>query len=202
MSKYVKNLITDYVRSRLEGVNDAVLVNVIGLESNNGMRLRAELRSKNIQLLVVKNSLAARALADTPLARMFDGVAGSAAVVWGSSDIVSLAKEVTRLVQTKEYEKVQARGGVMDGSQLTAAQVSEVSKWPSREEQISILVGQILGPGARLAAQLCGPGGALASQIAEKAKGAEDGVDEGGEATEAGPEGGAPEGSAQEGAAT
>jgi ribosomal protein L10 len=199
MSKYVKNLITDYVRSRLEGVNDAVLVNVIGLESNNGMRLRAELRSKNIQLLVVKNSLAARALAGTPLAPMFDGVAGSAAVCWGADDIVSLAKEVTQLLQTKEYEKVSARGGVMDGSQLSAAQVAEVSKWPSREEQISILVGQILGPGARLAAQLAGPGGALASQIAEKAKGAED---EAGGAAEAGPEGGAPAAAPQEGPAT
>jgi ribosomal protein L10 len=199
MSKYVKNLITDYVRGRLEGVNDAVLVNVIGLESNNGMRLRAELRSKNIQLLVVKNSLAARALADTPLARMFDGVAGSAAVCWGADDIVSLAKEVTQLLQTKEYEKVSARGGVMDGSQLSAEQVAEVSKWPSREEQISILVGQILGPGARLAAQLAGPGGALASQIAEKAKGAED---EAGGASEVGPEGGVPAAAPQEGPAT
>jgi ribosomal protein L10 len=137
------------------------------------------LRSKNIQLLVVKNSLAARALADTPLAPMFDGVAGSAAVCWGADDIVSLAKEVTRLLQAKEYEKVAARGGVMDGSQLTAAQVTEVSKWPSRDEQISILVGQILGPGARLASQLAGPGGALASQIAEKAKGAEEAEAEG-----------------------
>jgi ribosomal protein L10 len=199
MSKYVKNLITDYVRGRLEGVSDAVLVNVVGLESNNGMRLRAELRSKNIHLLVVKNSLAARALADTPLARMFDGVAGSAAVCWGADDIVSLAKEVTRIVQTKEYEKVQPRGGVMDGSQLTAEQVAEVSKWPSREEQISILVGQILGPGARLAAQLGGPGGALASQIAEKAKGAEDAE---GDAAEVAPSGGTAEGSASEGAAT
>ena len=36
--------------------------------------------------------------------------------------------------------------------------MAEVSKWPSREEQISILVGQILGPGARLAAQLIGSG--------------------------------------------
>jgi ribosomal protein L10 len=193
MSKYVKNLISDYVRNRLEGVSDAVLVNVIGLESNSGMRLRAELRAKNIHLMVVKNSLAARALAGTPLAPMFDGVAGSAAVCWGADDMVSLAKEVTRLVQVKEYEKVQARGGVMDGSKLSAVQVAEVSKWPSREEQISILVGQILGPGARLAAQLAGPGGALASQIAEKAKGAEG---EEGKATEAGPEGGAAGGAA------
>jgi ribosomal protein L10 len=173
MSKYVKNLITDYVRDRLQGVNDAVLVNVIGLESNGSMKLRAELRAKNIHLLVVKNSLAARAMAGTPLAPMFDGVNGSAAVCWGSDDIVSLAKEITRLVQTKEYEKVAPRGGVMDGAQLSPAQVEEVSKWPSREEQISILVGQILSPGARLASQLGGPGGALASQISEKAKGSE-----------------------------
>ena len=173
MSKYVKNLITDYVRNRLEGVDNAVLVNVIGLESNASMKLRAELRSRNINLLVVKNSLAVRAMAGTPLAPMFDGVDGSAAVCWGSSDIVSLAKEITRLVATKEYEKVAARGGVMEGAQLSAAQVAEVSKWPSREEQISILIGQILSPGARLAAQLAGPGGALASQIAEKAKGSE-----------------------------
>jgi ribosomal protein L10 len=81
-----------------------------------------------------------------------------------------LAKEITRLVEVKGYEKLQARGGLMDGARLTAAQVAEVSKWPSREEQLSLLMGQILGPGARLASQLSGPGGALASQVKEKAK--------------------------------
>ncbi len=49
-------------------------------------------------------------------------------------------------------------------------QVKEVSSWPSREEQLSLLIGQILGPGAKLAAQLLGPGGALASQIKQKSE--------------------------------
>ncbi|MDH3717345.1 MAG: 50S ribosomal protein L10, partial [Planctomycetota bacterium] len=68
------------------------------------------------------------------------------------------------------YEGFVPRGGVMDGASLTSEEVVQVSKWPSREEQLSILVGQILSPGATLAAQLIGPGGALASQIKQKAE--------------------------------
>ena len=58
----------------------------------------------------------------------------------------------------------------MDGAKLSADDVTAVSKWPSREEQLSLLVGQILSPGANLAAQLTSPGGKLASQIEQKAE--------------------------------
>ena len=58
----------------------------------------------------------------------------------------------------------------MDGEALTASQVASISKWPNRQQQLSILVGQILGPGATLSAQLTAPGGALASQIKQKAE--------------------------------
>ena len=176
MSKYVKDLVTDHLRSRWEGVNDALVVNVIGLDANANNRLRAELEAKEINLMVIKNSLAARASADTPLAPMFEGLTGTAAVCWGAEDVVSLAKEVARLAGDKQYEAFEARGGVMDGERLSPEQVMEVSKWPTREEQLSLLVGQILGPGATLAAQLIGPGGALASQIAQKAE--EEGAEE------------------------
>ena len=42
--------------------------------------------------------------------------------------------------------------------------VKEISKWPNREEQLSMLAGQILGPGGQLAGAIKGPGGTLASQ--------------------------------------
>jgi len=171
MSRYVKELVTNELRRRLDGIEDALLVNMIGLNANASDRLRGELESKSIRVLVVKNSLAARAVAGTPLAALFEGLDGTAAVCWGGEDIVSLAKEVVRLAEDKSYVAFEARGGVMDGERLTAAQVVEVSKWPSRQEQLSLLVRQILGPGARLAGQLLGPGGAVASQIAQKAEG-------------------------------
>ena len=170
MSKYVKNLITDHIRKSLDGVQDALLVNMVGLEANANNVLRGELEAKGIKVMVVKNSMAARATADTPLASMFDGIGGSSAVCWGSEDIVSLAKEVVRLAENPAYKAFEARGGVLDGEQLSPAKVKEVSKWPSRQEQLSLLIGQILGPGSQLSGQLIGPGGALASQIEQKAE--------------------------------
>jgi large subunit ribosomal protein L10 len=97
MSKQLKNLIADELKKRLSGVNDLLLVNVIGLNSANTFNLRRELRSKNINLLVVKNSLARRATEGTPLARAFDESEGSLAVVWGAEDFVSLTKELVAL---------------------------------------------------------------------------------------------------------
>lgn len=170
MSKYVKKLVAEHLTRQLSGVEDALLVNMIGLDANANNRLRGELEAKDIRVMVVKNSLAARATAGTPLGEMFEGLTGTNAVCWGAADVVLLAKEVVRLAKEKEYEAFEPRGGVMAGEALTAQQVVEVSKWPSREEQLSLLVGQILGPGSRLAAQLNGPGSALASQVAQKAE--------------------------------
>lgn len=168
MSKYVKELITNELKSRLDGVSDMLLVNVIGMEANSNVELRKELRKKNIHLLVVKNSLGRRATEGSTLAPAFEGAAGSSAIVWGSEDVVSLAKEITRLAGEAKYKPFAPKGGVMDGSKLSADQVAAVSKWPSRQEQLSILVGQILSPGAKLSSQLLGPGGLLASQIKQK----------------------------------
>jgi large subunit ribosomal protein L10 len=168
MSKAVKNLLINDLRSKLQGVNDCLLVNVIGLNSEKTSKLRAELRKKNIQLQVIKNSMARRAAEGTAIAPAFDGMEGSLAIVWGSEDVVSLAKDVIRLAETKEFQGLEPRGGAIEGAKVPAAQVKVVSTWPSRAEQLSILVGQILGPGSRLGGQLIGAGGTLAGQIKQK----------------------------------
>jgi large subunit ribosomal protein L10 len=173
MSKQLKNLIADEVKKRLEGVNDAVLVNVIGLNSGNTFALRKELRSKNINLLVVKNSLARRATEGTPLVRAFDDTEGSLAIVWGAEDFVSLAKELVELHRKPEYEKFTPKGGVMEGERLSPEKVTEVSKWPNRVGQISIVLGQILSPGSKLLSQINAPGGKLMSQVKKKSEGEE-----------------------------
>jgi ribosomal protein L10 len=167
MSKFVKDMLTKDLASRLEGVEDCILANVIGIESNATTALRAQLREKGIKLMVIKNSLAQRATEGTSLAPAFEGLTGTAAIVWGASDFVSLVKEVTALDKEDEgdLEKFKAIGGVLDGEKLTPEKVKEISKWPTREEQLSMLVGQILGPGSQLVAQLKGPGSQLAGQF-------------------------------------
>ncbi len=170
MSKYVKNLMTDQLKSRWEGVSDALLVNVVGMDVNKNVELRSNLRQQNIELVVIKNSLARRATEGTPLAPAFEGASGTLAVVWGGEDVVSLAKIVTKLSEDKQYAPFEARGGVMDGAALSADEVKAVSKWPSRLEQLSILSGQITNVGGTLSAQLLGPAAQIASQVKSKSE--------------------------------
>lgn len=177
MSKYLKQLIADDLKKKLDGVGDLFVVDVMGLNSEKTFQLRKSLRQQNVHLLVVKNSLARRATEGTVLAPAFEGVEGSAAVVWGSEDIVSLAKVVSKVLDDKQFENMKPKGGVMGGSKLAAEDIRKVSKWPSRAEQLSILVGQILSPGATLSAQLLGPGAKLASQIKKKSDGEDGGGD-------------------------
>lgn len=170
MSKYVKDLMTSDLKQKLDGVDDVLVVNVIGMDSLATATMRRRLRSKNISLTVVKNSMAQRATEGTPLAPAFEGIEGSAAVIWGADDVVSLAKEVVSIAEDKDFEGFVSIGGAMDGQALSADEVKAVSKWPTREEMLAKLVGQILGPGAQLASQIGGPGGTLAGQIKSKAE--------------------------------
>ncbi|MBI3837294.1 MAG: 50S ribosomal protein L10 [Planctomycetia bacterium] len=176
MSKLVKDLVTDQLKRELADVQDLLLVNVVGLSANRTSALRRALRQKNIKLMVVKNSLARRATEGTQLAAAFEGSQGTLAMVWGASDVVALAKEVVKLAADKEFAPFEPRGGVMGGARLEPEEVAQVSKWPSRQEQLSMLVGQILSPGARLASQLIAAGGALASQIKQHAESGEEGA--------------------------
>lgn len=176
MSKTLKRLITEELKQRLTGVTDLVLVNVIGLDSSNTYKLRTELRKKGLSLLVVKSSLARRATEGTSLAPAFEGAEGSVACVYGGEDFISLVKEMVAIHKKPEYEKVESRGGVMDGEKLSPEKLKEVAKWPNRVGQISLLLGQILGPGGKLMSQVNSPGGKLLSQvkkISEKEEGGE-----------------------------
>ena len=174
MSKYVKQLVTRDIQRQLDGVQDAVLVSTVGMDANTTTELRGELAEKNITMFVVKNSLARRATEGTSLAAAFEGASGPVAVCYGGEDFVSLVKEVVRLDKDDEkYEKFIADSAVMDGERLDADGVKAVSKWPTREEQISMLVGQILGPGSSLSAAMLGPGKMLNSQLKKISEGDE-----------------------------
>ena len=168
MSKFVKSIITEELKKRFEGVENALLVNVVGMQVNDSNKLRAVLAEKDVNVLVVKNSLAARATKGTLLESAFAGISGTTALCWGASDIVALAKEIVKASKEKQFAKFSILGGVMDGEAFAAEQVVEISKWPSREEQIAILLGQITGVASGLSSQLLSGGANLASQIKQR----------------------------------
>ena len=165
MSKAVKNMLVDDLKGRLGGVGEAIVVSLGRLDAQKTTLLRQQLRKKRIHLQLVKNSLARRALADTPLAPAFERADGMLAIAWGGEDVVDLAKELDRLTGVKDFEGFECRCGALDGARLDSGDVKRVAKWPTRSEQLSILSGQISALGGRLAGQIVAAGGTLAGQI-------------------------------------
>jgi len=169
MSKLIKNMLTDDLKTRLADVGEAIVVSLGTLDAQRTTELRQALRKKKIHLKMVKNSLARRATAGTPLAPAFE-------------DVVDLAKELDRLSGVKEFQGFECRGGALDGARLDANDVKQVAKWPTRAEQLSILSGQIISLASTLAGQIVSAGGTLAGQIASRV---EDLEKEGGDAAPA-----------------
>ncbi len=144
MSKLVKKYVARDIANRLQGVNDAVVANIVGMSGEENFGIRKTLREKGISLMVVKRTMAARATEGTSLRSAFENQSGSLAVVWGCEDFCGVDSGTHQVGGFGNIPEARDQGGVMDGEALTADQVKKVSKWPSRQEQISMLVGQIL----------------------------------------------------------
>ena len=168
MSKQVKNMLVDDIKSRLQGVVELIVVNIGPLDAQRTTQLRKQLRQKNIHLQMVKNSLIRRATVSTQLAAAFAQTEGMLAIAWGGEDVVDLAKELTRISALKDFEGLQFRGGAIDGTAMSSEEVKLIAKWPNRSEQLSILSGQISSVGGVLVSQIIGRGATLASQIASR----------------------------------
>ena len=169
MSKLVKNMLVEDLKGRLQGVGDVIVVSLGRLDAQKTTQLRQALRKKRISLQLVKNSLARRAMLGTPLEPALEQAEGMLAIAWGAEDVVDLAKELDRLTGVKDFEGFECRGGALDGARLGADDIKKVAKWPTRQEQLSILSGQISSLAGTLAGQIVSAGGTLAGQISQRA---------------------------------
>jgi large subunit ribosomal protein L10 len=162
MSKQIKQMIIDDIRQKLGECRDVLVVNSSKMDAITDNRFRGQLRAKGIHLLQVKNTLARRVLEEAGVKSMEQVLAGPSTLVWGGEDIVSLSKEIAKWA--RQIEKLEIKGGAVEGQVVDAKGVDELSKSPGRLELISQIVGLALSPGARLAGALLGPGGTISGQ--------------------------------------
>ena len=171
MSKRVKSMITAELQSKFKGADSIVVVDYIGIDSKTTGSIRAALRGKKAKMTVVRNAMAAKALEGAGLKGAATLLKGTKAVVYGGESIVDVVKELVE--QIKKVDKLKIKGSVVEGQLLDDKATTALAKLPNRKELQGIIVGQILGPGRKLAGQIKGPAGKLAGQIKaieEKAK--------------------------------
>ena len=128
-----------------------VLAEYRSLSVGHMTALRKKARSSGVYLRVLKNTLARRAVADTPFSGLSDKMIGPLA--YGiSADPVAVAKVLHEF--SRENDKLVIKGGAMPNVVMTPKQVGDLARMPSRQELLAMLLGTMQAPVAKLARTL------------------------------------------------
>lgn len=138
-----KKAVVAEVNAELAGAQTIVVAEYNGLGVGDMTRLRASARGAGVYLRVLKNTLARRAVADTPFADLAPHLVGPLA--YGiSKDPVAAAKVLHDFA--KANDKFVVKAGAMANYLMSAKDVANLASMPSRDELLAKLMGTMQAP--------------------------------------------------------
>ena len=139
MSKLERQNQVAALTDRLKDSKNIYVTDFTGLSVGKITELRRKLRAAGARYVVVKNTLAQRALAANAIAELDDHLAGPTGLVLAGADPLAAAKVLGEFA--KENQKPQVRIGLVDGKAVNPAYVKRLGELPGREA----LLGQFAG---------------------------------------------------------
>ena len=141
-----KQAVVAEVSAQVANAQAIVLAEYRGLEVGNLTNLRREARKSGVYLRVLKNTLARRAVKDTPFEKLADQMVGP--LMYGiSSDPVNAAKVLNEFAKGNENFVIKA--GAMPNAVISAKEVAALANMPSREQLIATLMATMQAPVAQ-----------------------------------------------------
>lgn len=143
LNRSEKAVVVEEVSAKVAGAKAIVIAEYRGLEVGEITKLRRNARSAGVYLRVLKNTLARRAVNDTPFAGLSDKMVGP--LIYGiSEDPVAVAKVLSNFA--KDNDKLVVKAGSLPNSVIDAAGVKALASLPSREELLARLLGTMQAP--------------------------------------------------------
>jgi len=155
----------DALKGMLAPANGLFVMDFTGLSVGEVTELRRKVREAKGSYRVVRNTLAKLAVAETNHQALQQLLTGPAAVAYTDQDAVLLAKALAEFAKT--HEKLQFRGGLIEGQLLDAKQAKQVAALPSRPELVAKLLFVLQSPIRRLVTVLDAPVRGLAVSISQ-----------------------------------
>ena len=140
MSKALRRRMVDELVKKVTGAKSFVLVNASGLTANQANELRRELRTAQVRMSAVKNSVAHHAFEKLGLKVLQKHLTGMVAVAYGN-DAGAIAKKVVEW--SKKAKKAEVKAAIVDGLEMSPKEVEELSKLPGRSEHYSMILGAL-----------------------------------------------------------
>jgi large subunit ribosomal protein L10 len=144
-----KQAVVEQLTEKLRGANAFYLTDFTGLNVKSITDLRRRLRNAGVEYLVVKNTLAERALEGSEFPDIAEFFRGPTALVIGE-DPVTPAKVLAEFAREHD-NKPAVKAGIVEKRAVTAAQIDVLAKLPPRDELLAQLAGAFEAPMAQLA---------------------------------------------------
>ena len=161
----LKKPIVEEISAAIKDAQSVVLVDHRGLTVEQDTELRKQLREAGISYKVYKNTMMNFAFKGTDCEGLVPYLKGPSAVAISTTDATAPARILCKFAKTAD--KLEVKGGIVEGTVYDAAGIANISKIPSREELLSKLLGSIQSPianFARVMNQLAEKGGASACE--------------------------------------
>jgi len=141
-----KQAVVAEVSKQLAKAQAVILAEYRSIPVKDMTELRKRARGSGVYLRVLKNTLARRAVADTPFKGLSEKMVGPLA--YGiSSDPVAAAKVLQAFA--KDNEKFVIKAGAMPNVVMSAREVADLAKLPSRTELLTKLAATMQAPIAK-----------------------------------------------------
>ncbi len=157
LNRNEKQAVVEEVTGLAAQAQTLVLAEYRGITVADMTRLRSDARKQGVNLSVLKNTLARRAVSGSSFEVVADQMTGP--LIYGFSvDAVAAARVVADFAKTND--KLVIRGGAYGGKALDVNGVKQLASIPSKEVLLAQLCGLLMSPISRTAVVL----GALAAK--------------------------------------
>jgi large subunit ribosomal protein L10 len=152
MNRTEKEQLVTELTDKIKGASAVYYTDFTGLNVKRMTELRRRLRRAGVEYVVIKNTLALRAVNESGLAG--SRLRGPTGIVVGK-DAVAAAKVLSDFAKEND-QKPEVKGGLLDGRAIQAAQVQQLASLPSREQLLAELGAGLMSPMAAFAGAMNG----------------------------------------------
>ncbi len=152
------------ISEQIKDADSIVVVDYRGLTVAQDTELRKMLRSEGVAYKVYKNTFITSAIKGTDFEGIGSFLEGPTAIAVSKTDATAPARVLAKFAKTAD--KLEIKGGIVEGTVYDAKGIGVISAIPSRDELISKLLGSLQSPitnFARCMNQLAEKGGAGAA---------------------------------------
>jgi large subunit ribosomal protein L10 len=152
MKRTEKDRLVAELKEKLSGANALYYTDFSGLNVKRMTDLRRRLRKANVEYVVIKNTLALRAVNESGL--VTERLKGQTGLVI-ARDAIAAAKVLADFAKENDARPA-VKGGLLEGKTLDVAQVKKLASMPSREQMLAELGAGLQSPMAAFVGALSG----------------------------------------------